>query len=452
MIDFFSLTKNASPGYDAVLLGYRLDFGRGGAFTAIALVLMGVALDYSLYPKNQFKFGVARVVCSGLIFLVILLMKTKWGQRQIQWLTLSWLILPQIMIAWIISYTEGAQSIYVAGLNLAIFASGIVLPLGVWQNISLSVISLILYVFACWFHSSGLEMRGPFLVNTLLLVFTAIASAVCTAFNEQARFMLFQLRAELAQKSVLQEKTNKDLAEIKGQMLQQEKMAAIGTLAAGLMHEINNPVSFCLMAIDLGLEEPAAQASESLVECLTDAKQGMRRVQHIVSDLKTFAYRDPNQGSHATYFMFSKALETAIRFTGFELKGVDVTENLPYETLVTGDEGAIVGVLINLLNNAVLAMRKVGQTDLAIHISATWEDSRLKVVVRDNGPGISPENLTRVFEPFFTTRDVGQGLGLGLSISYRVIEQHGGTLLAESVVGEWTQMIFDLPRAEPGEL
>jgi two-component system sensor histidine kinase PhcS len=68
--------------------------------------------------------------------------------------------------------------------------------------------------------------------------------------------------------------------------------------------------------------------------------------------------------------------------------------------------------------------------------------------VRDNGPGISPENLSRVFEPFFTTREVGQGLGLGLSISYSVIEQHGGTLIAESSAGEWTQMGFDLPRAE----
>jgi two-component system sensor histidine kinase PhcS len=67
--------------------------------------------------------------------------------------------------------------------------------------------------------------------------------------------------------------------------------------------------------------------------------------------------------------------------------------------------------------------------------------------VQDNGPGIAPENLSRVFEPFFTTRAVGQGLGLGLSISYGVITRHGGTLRAESIMGEWTKMIFDLPRA-----
>jgi two-component system sensor histidine kinase PhcS len=451
---FLSLSMNNKlhSGYDSVLLGYRLNFGKGGAYTAIALIMMGAGLDYSLYPAKQVQFGTARILCSLLIFMAVLLMKTDWGKRNIQLLTFVWLLLPQIMIAWIISVTEGANSIYVAGLNLAIFASGIGVPSTVWHHICLSVVSLVLYVGACFFHPTGLELHGPFLVNALLLLFTGIATTVGTLFNDQARFMLFQLRAELAEKNILQEKTNQDLAQIKGQMLQQEKMAAIGTLAAGLMHEINNPVSFSLLAIDLGLEEPAAQASPALMETLADVKQGMQRIQRITSDLKTFAYREPGGRSHPAHFKFEKALETAIRFTGYELKGVAVSETLPAGASVRGDEGAIVGVLINLLNNAVLAMRKVEQSDMRIHISATWQTDRLRVVIRDNGPGISPENLTRVFEPFFTTRDVGQGLGLGLSISYRVIEQHGGTLLAESVVGQWTQMIFDLPRAESGEL
>ncbi|MNW15700.1 Sensor protein SrrB [compost metagenome] len=77
-----------------------------------------------------------------------------------------------------------------------------------------------------------------------------------------------------------------------------------------------------------------------------------------------------------------------------------------------------------------------------------WADGRLHVNVRDNGPGIAPEHLARVFEPFFTTREVGQGLGLGLSISYAVIERHGGVLYAESELGQWAAFSFDLPRAE----
>lgn len=434
-----------------VLRNYRLDFSRGGAYTGIILILLGMGLDYGLYPTHQNEFAFARVVCSLLIFCVVLVLRTEWGKERIQILTFVWLMMPQIMIAWMISVTEGANSIYYAGLNLAIFASGIVLPFSLWQNLALSGLSLLLYIFACASHPETFELRGSFLVNSLLLLFAGVVGSVCTVFNERARFMLFQLRAELAEKNRLLEHTNRDLSQIKGQMLQQEKMAAIGTLAAGLMHEVNNPVSYCLMAIDVAMEEPQVQDAPNLRECLEDAKQGMRRVQHIVSDLKTFAYRNPDVDTLGRQFPFEKVLETAIRFTGHELKGVEITRNLPEDNLVRGDDGALVGVLINLLSNAVLAMRKINQKEMKIDVSAKWVDNRLRVEVLDNGPGISQENLTRVFEPFFTTREVGQGLGLGLSISYRVIEQHGGILLAESVVGEWTKMIFDLPRAERGE-
>ncbi len=453
MKELFTLAKTAHTGYESVVLGYRLDFGRGGAYIGIILMMLGAGLDYSLYPAHQYQFAMVRIFCSSLILLITLIMPTQWGKKWIQFLTFTWLLLPQIAITWMIYVTDGAHSIFYAGLNLAVFASGVVLPLSFWQNILLSVITLVIYSLACWFNPnwSVQSTHAAFQVNALLLTFTGVASAVCTVFNEQARFMLFQLRFELAEKNKLQEKANRDLAEIKGQMLQQEKMAAIGTLAAGLMHEINNPVSFCLMAIDIGMEDPAAQSSPNLMECLTDAKQGMRRVQHIVSDLKTFAYRNPDGQPQVSRFAFASALETALRFTGYEMKGVALTQELDADTIVSGDEGAIIGVLINLLNNAVMAMRKCGRTDPAINITAQWRNDRLRVVVRDNGPGISPENLSRVFEPFFTTRDVGQGLGLGLSISYRVIEQHGSTLMAESVVGEWTQMIFDLPRAETKE-
>ncbi len=445
------MIRKAHPGYEMVLRNYRLDFSRGGAYTGIVLILLGMGLDYGLYPGHQYDFALARIACSLLIFGVILVLRTDWGRSRIQFLTFLWLMLPQTMIAWMISVTEGANSIYYAGLNLAIFASGIVLPFSLWQNLALSGCSLLLYIWACASHPESFQLRGPFLVNTLLLLFAGVVGSVCTVFNERARYMLFQLRAELADKNRLLERTTSDLSQIKCQMLQQDKMAAIGTLAAGLLHEVNNPVSYCLMAIDLAMEDPAAAQSDNLRECLEDAKQGMRRVQHIVSDLKTFAYRNPEAGSGARPVSFANVLETALRFTAHELKGVEITRTLPADDRVMGDDGALVGVLINLLSNAVLAMRKAQCNPMKIDISASWQENRLRVEVLDNGPGISQENLSRVFEPFFTTREVGQGLGLGLSISYRVIEQHGGQLVAESTVGEWTKMVFDLPRAERGE-
>jgi len=442
------MATNYYPGYQAELRDFHVSISSGGAVTCISLVLLGAGLDFALYPKFQAEFAFVRVGVALLLLMVVGLLRTPWGHRRVSWLTFLWLMLPQIMIVWMISVSEGVDSIYYAGLNLAIFASGIALGFGVSQNILFGAVSYLLYVLACVGHPRGIQPFQIFAVNSLFLLFSSAASAVYTLFNERARYMLYRLKSELAEKNNELEIINKNLAEIKGQMLQQEKMAAVGTLAAGLLHEVNNPVNFCLMAIEVAMEEPAAKASSMVYECLVDAKEGMKRVQHIVSDLKTFAYRKPGMVSENAVFLFEKALDTAVRLTGHEIKGILITRELSSDTLVRGDEAAIIGVLINLLSNAALAMRTVRVTGMTIHVTAEWQGGRLVVKVRDNGPGIAPENVARVFEPFFTTREVGQGLGLGLSISYRVIEQHGGVLMAESCVGEWTQMIFDLPRAD----
>jgi two-component system, sensor histidine kinase PhcS len=434
--------------YETALRHFRLEFSRAGVRTGIILVLLGVGLDHAMYPEWQATFAGWRLLASALMGAMLCLMGTAWGQRNIQWLTFGWLLLPQLMIAAMIAATEGAASIYYAGLTLAVYSSGIVLAFGLWQNIVFGGVSYLLYALACARHPVSFELHGPFVVNSMFLLMSATISAVFTVYNERARFLLFQLKAQVAQKNRELELTNSSLAEIKGQMLQQEKMAALGTLAAGLMHEVNNPVNFCMMAIDLAAEDPVAQASPLLTECLADARQGMQRVQHIVSDLKTFAYRKHGTDLLSAHFLFERALGSAIRLIGHELKDVQVERELPPDTLVRGDEAAIIGVLINLFSNAILAMRKAGKTPYALKITAVWQAQRLLVTVCDNGPGIPAEQLARVFEPFFTTREVGQGLGLGLSISYRVIERHGGVLLAESVVDEWTKMIFDLPRAE----
>jgi two-component system sensor histidine kinase PhcS len=435
-------------GYEAALRDFRLEFSLGGALTAIALVLFGVGLDHALYPQHEIRFALVRLVVIALIFGVVLMIKTTWGRQRIQWLTCVWLLLPQVMIAWMIATTQGVHSMYYVGLSLAIYASGIVLAFGLWQNLVFGTISYLLYALGCMLHPDGIDSSSLFVVHSLFLMMSAAVSAVFTFFNERARLLLFQLKAEVAEKNLLLEKTNRDLAEIKGQMLQQEKMAAIGTLAAGLLHEVNNPVNFCMMAIDIATEDPASQSSSLLAECLADAKQGMLRVQHIVADLKTFAYRKPEGEPDGAPFLFEKALNAAVRLVGHEIKGVTMERSLADDTLVRGDEAAIIGVLINLFSNAVLAMRKAGRRDMAIHVTAAWQQARLQVTVQDNGQGILAHHLPRVFEPFFTTREVGQGLGLGLSISYGVIKRHGGTLMAESEPGQWTRMVFDLARAE----
>lgn len=441
------MSEEHQSGYEQEVRVYRQDFSRICAYTAITLILLGVGLDHGLYPHFQYLFGSVRVLVSLLIYCAILALKTPWGEDRTEMLSFIWLLLPQIMITWMIGVAEGATSMYSIGLYLAIFASSIALPFNIWHNLALSFITFVLYIAACSFHPESFVLHGAFVVNSLILLFMIVVSAVAAYFNERTRFMLFRLKTELAKKNSQLEKTNKNLADIKGHMLQQEKMAAIGTLAAGLLHEVNNPVNYCLMAINIAMENPVARANASLNECLVDAKQGMQRVQHIVSDLKIFAYRPKETHADANDFLLEKAVDSALRLVGHEIKDIEVTCDMPADTLVRGDEAAIIGVLVNLFGNAALAMRAANRSKPAIHLSAAWKGDRLHVMVQDNGPGIPLKNLARVFEPFFTTREIGQGLGLGLSISYGVIERHGGRLVAESEVGVWTKMNFDLPRA-----
>lgn len=427
---------------------FRLASSRGGVITGAALVLLGIGLDYGLYPQHLAMFSAVRIIVSALMLTTLVCLAASWGRAHVQGLTLLWLALPQIMIVWMIQHTDGAESLYYAGLNLAIFAVGIVLPLGFIQTVLFDAFTYIIWVIACVMHTGGIQSRGTFIVHSLFILFSVTACAVYTYFNERGRFQLFLLKEELAEKNEQLEAINHSLTEIKGQLLQQEKMVAIGTLSAGLLHEINNPVNFCLMAIAVAQEDTTAKASPMLLECLADAKEGMQRVQHIVSDLKTFAYRSPEKGETDTPFLVEKAIDSAIRLTSHELRGVEVNRQLPPDTLVRGDEAAIIGVLINLLSNAALAMHKAQRENPRIDVSAEWQNGRLFVVVTDNGPGIAEKNLSRVFEPFFTTREVGKGLGLGLSISYSVIQHHGGTLSVASQEGAWARFTFDLPRAE----
>lgn len=122
------MTKERYSGYEKEIRESRLEFSRACAYTAIVLVLLGIGLDYGLYPHMQYLFGAVRVFVSLLIYCIILVLGTKWGRDRVEMLSFVWLLLPQIMITWMIAETEGATSMYSIGLYLAIFASSIGLP------------------------------------------------------------------------------------------------------------------------------------------------------------------------------------------------------------------------------------------------------------------------------------------------------------------------------------
>lgn len=422
-------------------------YSRVTCIVTIVLILSGVGLDAAFYPQYRSEFAVARVLVAVLILATLLSYWTPFGERNIRGLTYFWIALPQLMIAWMIFHSDGERSIYFVGLTFAISGIGFFLPLSIIEALLFSLSTLAMYVVACMARPSGVQETMVFLGQIMFILFYGLISVVISVYSGRWRLRAYRLQSEVQDKNEELLEKNRLLAEVKGQLLQREKMAAIGTLSAGLLHELNNPVNYSLMAINMGLTCKGAQSDEMLKESLVDAREGMQRIQNIVTDLKTFAYQKPGQDSMRP-FLLENAVRSAVRLAGYELKGIDVAIALPQDSHVLGDEPAIIGVLINLLSNAALALQVAKREQPRIAVTVEPKGQRLGVSVRDNGSGIDPANLTRVFEPFFTTRDVGAGLGLGLSVSYGIVQRHGGTLAVESELGSWTEFTFDLPRPE----
>lgn len=431
------------PGYREELNEYLIFYSRITCIIAIVLVLGGVGLDMAFYPSYLIEFSWARVVAGAMIGLVLLSYSMPWGRRNVRRLTYLWLCVPQTMICWMIYRTDGEQSIYFVGLTFVLSGVGFFLPLSVAEALALGGGTLAGYALACALRPGGIQVFNAWLGASTFILFYAIICVMIASYSDRWRWLSFQLKTQVQNKNAELQETNRALAEVKGQLIQREKMAALGTLAAGLLHEVNNPVNYSLMAINMALMDPAAGQSADLKESLTDAREGMQRIQSIVSDLKTFAYQKPGVDSQRV-FLLEKAIQSALRLTSFELKGVKIELALPQDTHVLGDEPAIIGVLINLLSNAAQALATAGREQPTIAFRADHHDGRICLRVRDNGSGIAPENIGRVLEPFFTTRDVGAGLGLGLSVSYGIILRHGGLLSVTSEFGAWTEFSFDL--------
>lgn len=259
------------------------------------------------------------------------------------------------------------------------------------------------------------------------------------------------LERDLQSRNQTLEETLAELRRTEAQLVQSEKLNALGSLAAGLLHEINNPLNYAMTALQVAAADPTIREDDDLREIFTDIDEGMQRIRNIVSDLRAFAY--PSADDHRP-FSFGEAVASALQFTAHELRGVRIEQLLDETMPVVGSRNHIVQILVNLLSNAAKAVMRAegeGERDAEIRITSSHADGeRLRVVVRDNGVGIGPDALSRIFDPFYTTRDVGEGMGLGLSICHTIAKNHGGVLSARSQVGEWTEFSFDLPLAREG--
>jgi PAS domain S-box-containing protein len=289
---------------------------------------------------------------------------------------------------------------------------------------------------------------------------------------------------EIKAKNEELEYTLKQLKDTQAQIVQAEKMASVGQLAAGIAHEINNPTGFVssnlktladyidnisrlikeyrMLITDLKDNDAEDKITSStkkrldqisgieteidldfimddVLDLINDCREGTKRIKKIVLDLKDFAHpgEDKLQATD-----INKGIESTLNVVWNELK---------YKATVTKEYGDLPvikcypqqlnQVFMNIFVNAVQAIKKRGE----IRISTRADNGSVKVIISDTGVGIPKENISKIFDPFFTTKEVGKGTGLGMNIAYNIIKKHNGTIDVESEVGKGTTFIIKIP-------
>ena len=231
------------------------------------------------------------------------------------------------------------------------------------------------------------------------------------------------------------------LRESEAQLRQAGKLAAVGQLAAGVAHEINNPLAVIMgHAAQLRATSPDPDVGARAEKMLASTK----RVARIVRELQSFARPKPPD---LTAVQLAEVVERVVglRQHTLAVSGVTVEEDIPLDLpRVHGDHGQLEQVVLNLLLNAEQALAHA-QGPHTITVRLVSEGEHVRLSVADTGPGIAPDILPRVFEPFFTTKPVGQGTGLGLSICYGIVQAHHGRMWAESPPGRGATFSVDLP-------
>lgn len=256
----------------------------------------------------------------------------------------------------------------------------------------------------------------------------------------EANTGLARANAELAE-------ANQKIKDAQAQLVHSAKMASLGTLTAGMAHEVNNPLAFCLGHVHniqnwLGKlhQDPALETLWQKTETrLSQVQQGLERIKELVLSLRRFSRLDESEIDTVDVH---EQIELALLFLSHETRErVQIVRRYAEDGVLTCYPSLLGQVAMNLLSNAVFAIPETG----TITITTTRNSEIFTIAIEDDGVGIPPENQARIYDPFFTTRPVGSGTGLGLAIAFQLVRAHRGTILLESVVGVGSRFIIELP-------
>lgn len=256
-------------------------------------------------------------------------------------------------------------------------------------------------------------------------------------------------QTKLSKQNQALESTIEQLKETESQLVQTEKLASLGRMSAGIIHEINNPLNFAttgLYTLRNKGKYLAAEQQEEYAEVLKDVEEGIKRVKTIVSDLRMFTHPETESRDQVEVV---EVIGSALRFLANEWKDrVQIDQKMDPHQTVWANKNKMIHVFTNLLQNSLDALKdktfENGEKP-AIVIEGSVSNGRSIVRIRDNGPGIDSQHLDKIFDPFFTTKDVGEGMGLGLSICYRIVQEFDGRISVRTEVGKYCEFALEFP-------
>ncbi len=261
---------------------------------------------------------------------------------------------------------------------------------------------------------------------------------------------LLNTNEELIEKSEIISEQNEELQtalqhlrETQSQLLQSEKMASLGILTAGVAHEINNPLNFIMGGV-IGLEnyfeDYNCQQPEKIHDLLSKVKTGINRITDIIRGLDQFS--SVNENDPQPCDMHSIVNNCLVILQNQFKNRIEIRKDYTKEKItIKGNVGELHQAIINILNNSIQSIEAEGK----ISITTEKKHKDLIIEISDTGCGISKENLPKITDPFFTSKDPGKGVGLGLSIAYTIIQEHKGKLDFKSESGKGTRVKITFP-------
>lgn len=303
-------------------------------------------------------------------------------------------------------------------------------------------------------------------INTLTETYNQMA--------ENLQSLYSNLENKVKERTKELENTNQELKSAQAMMVHSEKMRSLGQLVAGITHEINNPVNFIhgnlvhlknyttalfeLIGLYESLEDDLTEQDkkelnalkeqieldflkEDLPMLIKSCQDGSERTKNIILDLKNFSRLDEMVVNNID---LKKEIDTTLNILYNKIKNkIEIVKNYEDDIpLIEGYGGQLNQVFMNVLDNACYAIKDSGTITIGLHKS----DNGVIIEIEDSGCGMSQEQIDKIFDPFFTTKPVGEGTGLGMSISYKVVQNHGGKIFVESNENKGTKFIIKLPQ------